>query len=128
MDVASLTTPHLPVADVPVRDGTVRVRALSRQEALDLRGTGDVFERKMLALAMVDPPMTEDQVAAWQAASPPSEIEAVTKVVGGMSAMDPGVAKEAYEQFATDGDAQFRVPPRPDAHDDRGAAPSGDVG
>lgn len=62
--------------DVPLPDGTyVIVRQISRhaynragQSKRDEDGNVDVsqFERRVVSAGLVDPAMTEDQVAAWQ--------------------------------------------------------------
>lgn len=60
-------------AKVETHAGVVTVRALTRSEVLRLNtgrelGKIDVagFERKMVALGMVDPVVTEDDVQQWQ--------------------------------------------------------------
>ena len=60
-------------AKVETHAGVVTVRALTRSEVLRLNtgrelGVIDVagFERQMVAIAMVDPVMTEDDVKVWQ--------------------------------------------------------------
>lgn len=109
-----LFKPRLPEADVEVPGiGTVRVRALSRAEAMLVRkadGTAAV-ERKMLALALVDPVLTESEVGRWQKASIAGELEPVTDKVSELSGMTQGAAKEAYQEFDEDPDAEFRLPP-----------------
>lgn len=60
-------------AKVETHAGVVTVRPLTRSEVLKLNmgrelGVIDVaaFERAMVAIAMVDPVMTEDEVRVWQ--------------------------------------------------------------
>lgn len=90
--------------DVPVGAlGTVRIRALSRSEVLELRGQGaqsvKVMERRLMAAAMVAPAMTEAQVGQWQDASAAGELEPVTQAVMRLSGIAVTSAKEAVARF-----------------------------
>ena len=92
IDVDTLTAEApLDEADVPVRGGRVRVRALTRGEVMRVRSqvksiedaikrTAEL-ERKMLAKAMVNPQMTLPDVQRWQENSPAGEIEPVVQKV-----------------------------------------------
>jgi hypothetical protein len=77
--------------------GTVKVRGLSRFELLvgQKKHEGDNLkqERWVLSLAMVDPVLTEDEVATWQRTSPPMEIERVAQVVNRLSGIGKDAAK-----------------------------------
>lgn len=77
--------------------GTVTVRGLSRYEMFlaSKVGAGDDLkqERFILAAAMVDPKLTEDDVEAWQKASPPGEINEVAKKVNELSGIGEGAGK-----------------------------------
>lgn len=115
-DKEALFKPRLPEADVDVEGlGTIRVRGLSRAEALQvqkLQGSGvAALERAMLALAMVDPKLSEGEVRQWQDAAPAGELEPVTDMVQELSGMAEGAAKEAYKEFEDDSDSEFRVLP-----------------
>lgn len=100
---ARLTEEDVEVAGV----GTVRVRGLSRVEVLHVRKAADdagldgprtlTLERKMLALAMVDPELTEAEVGKWQAASGAGELNVVTDKVQELSGMKEDSAKAAYK-------------------------------
>lgn len=82
--------------------GTVIVRALSRVEALELKGQEIElleWERKVLAVAMVNPALTEDEVRQWQEVSPAGELEPVTSAVLDISGLNGEAAQEAYAQF-----------------------------
>lgn len=60
----------LPEQDVPVRGGKVRVRALSRAEAMEmfaLDGSASDKEDFILATALVNPTMDLDEVKSWRA-------------------------------------------------------------
>ncbi|MDN5751375.1 MAG: hypothetical protein L0H64_23225 [Pseudonocardia sp.] len=80
----------------------VRVRALTRGEALQVRdktmGTAEI-ERKLLAWALVEPKLTEDDVRAWQDASPAGELEVVVDAIVKLSGMEKAAAKAAYREF-----------------------------
>lgn len=70
--------------------GTVGIRGLSRQEVIDLQkleGGIDVRERRMVALGLVDPAVTEDDVAKWQASSLAEEIEGLTVAISNLSGL-----------------------------------------
>jgi hypothetical protein len=136
-DKERLFKARLTEADVDVEGlGTVRVRALSRAEVLRVRsavkGEEDAIkrqadlERKMLALAMVDPELTEAEVGQWQAASTAGEMEPVTDKVQELSGLLQGAAKEAYVEFEQNPDAEFRLPPSGRAEHDRGPDAGGD--
>lgn len=108
-------------ADVPVRGGRVRVRALTRGEVMRVRSQvksiedaikrSAELERKMLARAMVNPQMTVPDVERWQENSAAGEIEPVVQKVQELSGLLEGTAKEAYQEFEENPDAEFRLPP-----------------
>jgi hypothetical protein len=98
MDKAALTTGRtLAEEAVPIPGvGEVRVRALSRAEALQVTGKEmpvAVMEQKLLSMAMVDPVMSEQDVAQWQAAASAGELEPITKVIQRLSGLQQGAAK-----------------------------------
>lgn len=105
--------------DLPGK-GTVRVRALTRAEVMRVRSSVKSIEdaikrvaeleRKMLALAMVEPALTEDEVLRWQEASLAGEMEPVVQRVQELSGLIEGAAKEAYREFEENPDAEFRLP------------------
>lgn len=108
MDKEQLFKSRLGEADVEVPGvGTVRVRGLSRVEVLQVRKATDeagidgpralTLERKMLALAMVDPHLTEAEVGKWQAAGAAGELGPVTDKVQELSGMKEESAKAAYK-------------------------------
>lgn len=101
---ARLLAPRLPEGDVEIEGvGTVRVRALTRAELLQagrLESKGPAaMERYTLACGMVDPAMTQDDVAAWQQASPANEMNAVSERINELSGISAGAAKEAYKSL-----------------------------
>lgn len=105
--------------DLPGK-GTVRVRAMTRAEVMQVRSSvksiEDAFRRgaelecKMLALAMVEPTLTEDEVRRWQDAALAGEMEPVVQKVQELSGLIEGAAKEAYREFEENPDAEFRLP------------------
>ena len=103
MDKESLLAPRLPEDDVEIPGvGTFRVRALSRFEVLaaqkeQSKGPG-FMERRMLAFGIIGPfTLTEDEVAAWQKASPAGEMEPLAERIAELSGMKSGAHKEAYK-------------------------------
>lgn len=81
--------------------GVITFRALSRFEMINAQrySDGDMLkqERYILSCAMIDPVMHEDDVAAWQKASVPGEINALALKVNELSGIAPGSAKEQYK-------------------------------
>jgi hypothetical protein len=94
-----LLTRRIPTGEIEIPGvGKVTVRGLSREEMIGIpRDDMLEAERKTLAFAMVDPPMTEDQVLEWQRLSQASEINAVTMKVNELSGITEGAAKESYK-------------------------------
>lgn len=110
MDKEQLLTRRLDEADVSIPGvGTVRVRTLSRAEVLVLRQATDTermdgpraltLERKLLAAAMVDPPLTEAEVGRWQKAAPAGEMGPVMEKVSEMAGLSEASPKEAMQTF-----------------------------
>ena len=128
VDKKVLLKARLPTAVVELEGvGEVRVRGLSRAEVLyDLkavdRSVEGAFERRLVSLGMVEPELTEDEVAVWQQGSPSQEIEEVTDKIATMSGLADTAAKDAYKEFESDPDESFRVLPGGEAVDDGGAA------
>lgn len=91
MDKQLLFTPRLTEDGVELGGlGTVRVRALNRLEAglvQRVPGGWEAQERKMLALGMVDPKITEDEALRWQEAGGAGEIQKVTQKISELSGM-----------------------------------------
>lgn len=88
-------------AKVETWAGVVTVRPLTRSEVMRLNkgrelGKLDVgqFERQMVALAMIDPVMTEDEVRTWQEHDRAGgALEAVTDKISELSGMKKGADK-----------------------------------
>jgi len=131
MDIAQLLKPRLPESDVEISGvGTVRVRGLSRWEVLAVRATNTDSgrEQSILALAMVDPAMSEAQAADWLRCAPAGEIEPVTDKIAELSGLAPKAAKEAVKEFLSNPDSEFRVLSSSETRDDGGAPADGDAG
>lgn len=82
--------------------GDFTVRALTRSEALAVQGVqldAAEMERRLLALALVDPVLTEDEVRQWQDVAPAGELEPLTNRIAELSGMKVGAVKEAVKRF-----------------------------
>lgn len=82
--------------------GAVKVRPLSRSEALEIQGVElsvAEMEQRLVAIAMVEPKLTEAEVAQWQANSPAGELQPVAQAVARLSGMEQSAPKEAVKQF-----------------------------
>lgn len=127
MDKELLFKPRLPEEDVEIEGvGTVRVRGLSRIEAIHVQAAkGAEQERRILALGMVEPALTEDEVKLWQKASPAAEIEKVAGRITVLSGLAEDSAKTAYKSDGSESGAGVRDVPGAEAGDDGGEAPDG---
>lgn len=108
--------------ELPELGAKVRVRAVSRLEAIYIqsaKGVRDV-ERRTLALGMVRPAMTEDDVAKWQRSSVAKEIDAATTRIGQLSGMLEGSQKAAYKSVRDESDTGVRVLPSDETINDGG--------
>lgn len=95
-DIDALFRPRLSERDVPTAAGMVRVRALSRLEARNLRdrhGDDGEFETALIAAAMVRPAMTLEQVRMWEAAWPAGEFNDLSQAVQDLSKLSKAAAK-----------------------------------
>lgn len=99
-----LGTPRLTERDVEIAGiGTVRIRGLTRGEVQRLHEGQPadpdpaVIERKLIAIGMVDPHLTEDEVKRWQEVSPFAEIQPVVEAISAASGMAADSAKETYK-------------------------------
>jgi hypothetical protein len=78
--------------------GEIRFRGMSRTELVTAGEIAEehgtlAAERFTLSKAMVDPPMTEDQVRAWQEGSPGTEINDVAMKINALSGVKKGADK-----------------------------------
>lgn len=99
-DRVTLNTDTIEIPDV----GAITVRGLSRFEFLvaQKKYPDDALkqERYILSNAVLDPAgLTEDDIADWQKASGPMEINEVANVVNRLSGIGKDAQKEAYKSF-----------------------------
>lgn len=82
--------------------GTVRIRALSRDEVAtaredntDRKGTFDHagYEYQLLAVSMIDPELTVDEVERWARAAPAGELTTVVEAIQRLSKLDEESSK-----------------------------------
>lgn len=106
MDKEALTTSRIDGADhqgeVEIPGvGTIKVRGLSRHEYIKGQQYADDAlqqERYLLSRCMIDPAMTEADVAAWQKASDPQEINLVSLKVNELSGIGKGADKSPVDE------------------------------
>lgn len=103
MDKEALFKARLTEADFDVEGvGTIRIRSLSRSEALMVKGKDyepGALERKLISLACVEPELTEDDVRQWQEASSAGELEPVVTAILELSGMVKSAPRQAMETF-----------------------------
>lgn len=90
---------HIPV---PAFGFDVTVRGLTRSEAHRVVGkemSEEVAERRLLAMGLVDPLMTEEDVRRWQKVAPAGELKPVVDAVMEMSGMAQEVVSQGIQQF-----------------------------
>lgn len=126
----SETTTGFPedLVEVASLGGEVRVRGLSRHEVVhvqSLKGAAKI-EQVTISLALLEPAMTEAEVAKWQKVSDWRELDRVTHTVMRLSGMLPEQRKEAYKEFEEDPGSEFRILPSAEAVDDGGTASGAD--
>jgi hypothetical protein len=97
VDKATLLKGYLPEADVelPSGLGTVRIRGLSRQEAVAVSKVDDqiAMERKAIACGLLDPKMTEAEVDQWSEVAVAADVQAVAQAISELSNMAPNSGK-----------------------------------
>ena len=126
---ARLLKPRVPEGTVELEGlGTIRVRGLSRGEVFMIqqaKGT-QAMERKMIAVGMLDPVMTEAEVGEWQKNSPAGELEPVTDKINELSGLGKKSEKQAMQTFRDGSGDGVRVLPGDEAVDDGGPAAGAD--
>lgn len=92
---------HVTEAAIELPQGIiVRVRGLTRGEVTMLnQGDHRTLEARSLARAMVDPELTEAEVARWYDAWPAGAIQPVIDKVMELSGLTEGAEKEAMLTF-----------------------------
>lgn len=108
MDKELLFKPRLAEDEVELDGvGTVRIRALSREEVanarednLDQHGDVDLagYEHALVAASMVDPALTVDEVRRWAAASPAGELVRVMEAIQQLSGLDEESSKSGVRR------------------------------
>lgn len=99
IEKATLLAGYLPSRDVPLPSGggTVKVRGLTRHEAVELqRAAGeDVAELEIGACAagMLEPKLTQDEVRAWRLATIAADVQAVAGAISELSNLDEQAGK-----------------------------------
>ena len=92
------TDDGLPTREVPTAKGDVLVRGLSRYESLKLRDIPEgQREAHVIAMGMVDPPMTLEQVHKWQAVAVGGDFEPLATAIGELSGLLESSEKDAYK-------------------------------
>jgi hypothetical protein len=82
--------------------GTVKVRSLSRAQAMSLRDiemTVAESEQKLLNWAMVEPELSIADVKVWQENSPAGELQPITEAILRLSGMENSAPKQAMRDF-----------------------------
>jgi hypothetical protein len=93
------------VVPIPAAGGAVRVRALTRDEALSLPDNEREKEAHVLALGIVEPALSVSEVKEWLRTSPAGELQAVSVRIAQLSGMLPDSAKETYKSDGDGSDA-----------------------
>jgi len=87
---------------LPSGDGFVVVRALTRREALRVKAMDldeETSEVQLLALAMVEPEMTAEEIAQWQEVAPAGELAPVVDMILSLTGMTADIEKETVRRF-----------------------------
>lgn len=78
--------------DVEVDVGTVRVRGLTRAEVKGCKDGDETNDLKIIAAGMVDPELTEAEVAQWLDNAPAGDYVAVLNAISELSGLSKEVA------------------------------------
>ena len=101
LNKAALLKATLPeaVVSLPSAAGEVRVRGLSRSDAIrvSVQKSPEDQEATLVALGMVEPTLTVDDVREWQRVAPAGDLQAVSERIGELSGMTETSGKEAYK-------------------------------
>ena len=104
MDKKALIARTTPTTTVPIPGvGEVTVRGMTRGELADATADKpEETERKILAMCMVDPQLTEEEAGQWQNAAPAGEILDVVEAINrlsGLAGRQERAEKEAYKSL-----------------------------
>src|SRR5262245_25175130 len=126
---SQLLRSQLREAEIPIPGkGMIRVRELSRSEVVDELNAVDrssdpaLWEATLVALSLVAPVLSVEEVAEWRTSSEPHEIGAVIDKLTELSALTRDAAKAAWKEMESEPGAEFRAVPGSGAVDDGGAA------
>jgi hypothetical protein len=100
--------PRLAEEDIEISGiGTIRIRALSRAEALRIENSGShlTSEAQILSWGIVDPTFTIAEINRWLEAAPAGELQEVSRRIAVLSGMLEDSAKAAYKSAGDDTDA-----------------------
>lgn len=85
--------------DVEVDVGTVRVRGLTKDEVVSCRDAdGGTIDVELLALGMVDPELTADEVTEWLSTAPAGDYVRVMTALSELSGIDEGADKSGVPE------------------------------
>lgn len=129
MDKELLFQPRLEEDDVELAGvGTVRVRALNRDEVIAMQKIEDVAlrDRHIIAVGLVDPRLSVSEVQRWGRAASGGELEKVSRRIAELSGLLPTSVKEATRELMADPEAEFRDVPGAEVGDDGRPAAGGD--
>jgi uncharacterized linocin/CFP29 family protein len=97
VDKATLLKGFLPERDVelPSGTGTVRVRGLSRQEAVAVSSCDDeqTMERMAIVVGLIDPVLSLQEVTEWSQVAVAADVQAVAQAISQLSNMEAGAGK-----------------------------------
>lgn len=89
---------------LPKAGVSVRIRGLTRAEAIqisDTKGDGQ-REKRMVTMAMVEPPMTFQQVEAWFNKASAGDLQLLTDQIARQSGLVESAEKDAYARFPSE--------------------------
>lgn len=106
LDKNALLAPNVSYRNVTIpAKGDVKVRGLTRQEMFDVGKLKELIEieRQAIALGLVDPVLTVDEVAQWQKTASANEIQPVASAINELSGISSdaakAIAKETYKSL-----------------------------
>lgn len=93
---------HQEVVDLPDGSGTVTVRGITRNEALELQDLKTTAERDnhVIAAGMIEPKLTADEVRDWAENDDAGTLKVVSEAIAKLSRMTPDAQKEVTKSAA----------------------------
>jgi hypothetical protein len=102
MDKDAFLKVRLPERSVEIPGvGTVRVRGLTRAEAVEAKRAGDdvaALEQKIIFFGLVDPPLSESEVESWYSSAPAGEVDLIVNTIVDISALEEGAPKSGVPE------------------------------